>query len=109
MFQGKRKYSPDYGRGSKHQLSEIDKISKSENDINNKLKTMKLFKNTEEVKTEVPKSSPQVPSPMGTPAKGRPIIPTRENPPPEMPDWLLQFQYWSNAERILAINELIDR
>lgn len=40
--------------------------------------------------------------------KSRVLIPTKNNPPPEMFDWLTQFQKWSNAERILAINELID-
>ncbi|KAK0180976.1 hypothetical protein PV327_003302 [Microctonus hyperodae] len=37
------------------------------------------------------------------------VIPTKENPPPEMSSWLLQFQRWSNAERMLAIDELIER
>ncbi|XP_044755207.1 F-box/WD repeat-containing protein 7 [Coccinella septempunctata] len=106
----KRKYSPEYGQTCKKLLSEIDKISNTEVDINNKLKTMKLFvKNGEESKADVHKSSPQAPSPIGTPSKGRSVIPTKDNPPPEMADWLLQFQCWSNAERILAINELIDR
>ncbi|XP_017771715.1 PREDICTED: F-box/WD repeat-containing protein 7 isoform X2 [Nicrophorus vespilloides] len=36
-------------------------------------------------------------------------IPSKDNPPPEMIDWLKQFQKWTNAERILAINELIAR
>ncbi|XP_011499604.1 PREDICTED: F-box/WD repeat-containing protein 7 [Ceratosolen solmsi marchali] len=40
---------------------------------------------------------------------GRPVIPTKDNPPPEMSDWLIQFQRWSNAERMLAIDELIER
>ncbi|GJQ68538.1 putative F-box and WD40 domain protein 7 [Trypoxylus dichotomus] len=39
----------------------------------------------------------------------RAVIPTKDNPPPEMSEWLVQFQKWSNAERILAINELIAR
>ncbi|XP_012256260.2 F-box/WD repeat-containing protein 7 [Athalia rosae] len=39
----------------------------------------------------------------------RSVIPTRDNPPPEMSNWLLQFQRWSNAERMLAIDELIER
>ncbi|XP_076263764.1 F-box and WD-40 domain protein 7 isoform X2 [Rhynchophorus ferrugineus] len=39
----------------------------------------------------------------------RSVIPTKDNPPPEMSSWLLQFSKWSNAERILAINELIAR
>ncbi|KAJ8688401.1 hypothetical protein QAD02_024196 [Eretmocerus hayati] len=43
------------------------------------------------------------------PKQCRPIIPTKDNPPPEMNDWLLQFQRWSNAERMLAIDELIER
>ncbi|XP_033223817.1 F-box/WD repeat-containing protein 7 [Belonocnema kinseyi] len=44
--------------------------------------------------------------------KGKPVrfvIPTKDNPPPELSSWLLQFQRWSNAERILAIDELIER
>ncbi|KAK9882421.1 hypothetical protein WA026_020942 [Henosepilachna vigintioctopunctata] len=44
-----------------------------------------------------------------TTPKLRSVIPTKDNPPPEMSEWLIQFQLWSNAERILAINELIDR
>lgn len=39
----------------------------------------------------------------------RAVIPTKDNPPPEMAEWLVQFQRWSNAERIMAINELIAR
>ncbi|XP_020293654.1 F-box/WD repeat-containing protein 7 [Pseudomyrmex gracilis] len=39
----------------------------------------------------------------------RSVIPTKDNPPPEMSSWLLQFQRWSNAERMLAIDELIER
>ncbi|XP_024080548.1 F-box/WD repeat-containing protein 7-like isoform X2 [Cimex lectularius] len=36
------------------------------------------------------------------------VIPPKEHPPPEIADWLLQFQKWSNAERILAIDRLIE-
>ncbi|KAJ8936215.1 hypothetical protein NQ318_014844 [Aromia moschata] len=39
----------------------------------------------------------------------RAVIPTKDNPPPEMSEWLAQFSTWSNAERIMAINELIAR
>lgn len=39
----------------------------------------------------------------------RAVIPTKDNPPPEMSEWLTQFSTWSNAERIMAINELIAR
>lgn len=105
----KRKYSPEYGQTRKNLVCEIDKISNTDIDINNKLKTMKLFvKNGEESKADICKSSPQAPSPLGTPSKVRSVIPTKLNPPPELSDWLLQFQCWSNAERILAINELIE-
>ncbi|XP_063215815.1 F-box/WD repeat-containing protein 7-like isoform X2 [Bacillus rossius redtenbacheri] len=38
----------------------------------------------------------------------RSVIPTKDNPPPEMNDWLSQFRIWSNAERLLAIDQLID-
>ncbi|KAH0535576.1 hypothetical protein KQX54_017279 [Cotesia glomerata] len=36
------------------------------------------------------------------------VIPTRANPPPEMNNWLIQFQKWTNAERMVAIDELIE-
>lgn len=39
----------------------------------------------------------------------RAVIPTKDNPPPEMSHWLIQFSAWSNAERIMALNELITR
>ncbi|KAI5734550.1 hypothetical protein M8J77_007849 [Diaphorina citri] len=35
-------------------------------------------------------------------------IPSKDNPPVEIVNWLQQFQGWSNAERILAIGQLID-
>ncbi|PSN30658.1 F-box/WD repeat-containing protein 7 [Blattella germanica] len=38
----------------------------------------------------------------------RSIIPSKDNPPPEMNDWLFQFKRWSNAERLLAIDQLIE-
>jgi len=34
-------------------------------------------------------------------------IPSKENPPPKMDDWLKTFQAWSNAERMMAVDELI--
>lgn len=34
-------------------------------------------------------------------------IPSKENPPPKMDDWLKTFQGWSNAERMMAVDELI--
>uniref|UniRef100_T1PGV9 WD domain protein n=1 Tax=Musca domestica TaxID=7370 RepID=T1PGV9_MUSDO len=50
---------------------------------------------------------PSTGSPMGrrTP---RSLIPTRDNPPPELPQWLQQFQRWSHAERLLAVDRLIE-
>lgn len=39
----------------------------------------------------------------------RAVIPTKDNPPPEMAEWLIRFSTWSNAERIMAINELVMR
>lgn len=36
------------------------------------------------------------------------LIPTKENPPPELMEWLLQFQRWTNAERIVALDKLIE-
>ncbi|XP_030561188.1 F-box/WD repeat-containing protein 7 isoform X2 [Drosophila novamexicana] len=38
----------------------------------------------------------------------RALMPTRDNPPPELQHWLAQFQRWSHAERLLAVDRLID-
>ncbi|GBP16349.1 hypothetical protein EVAR_101572_1 [Eumeta japonica] len=38
----------------------------------------------------------------------RSLIPTRDNPPPELQQWLSQFQRWSHAERLLAVDRLIE-
>ncbi|GFO45400.1 F-box/WD repeat-containing protein 7 [Plakobranchus ocellatus] len=35
-------------------------------------------------------------------------IPSKENPPAKMDDWLKTFQAWSNAERMMAVDELIN-
>lgn len=40
--------------------------------------------------------------------KTRCVIPTKDNPPPELHDWLVQFQKWSNAERLLGLDQLIE-
>ena len=37
------------------------------------------------------------------------LIPTKDNPPPELMEWLLQFQRWTNAERLVAVDKLIDQ
>uniref|UniRef100_A0A1I8PM69 F-box domain-containing protein n=1 Tax=Stomoxys calcitrans TaxID=35570 RepID=A0A1I8PM69_STOCA len=55
-------------------------------------------------------------APLATSATGSPLgrrtprslIPTRDNPPPELQQWLLQFQRWSHAERLLAVDRLIE-
>ncbi|XP_071439774.1 F-box/WD repeat-containing protein 7-like [Hetaerina americana] len=39
----------------------------------------------------------------------RSVIPSKSNPPPEMNEWLLIFQRWGNAERLLALDRLIER
>lgn len=50
-------------------------------------------------------ASPSTPLERRTP---RSLIPTKDNPPPELQDWLLQFQRWSHAERLLAVDRLIE-
>ena len=37
------------------------------------------------------------------------VIPSEDNPSPEMTEWLYQFQRWSNCERSWAIDRLIER
>lgn len=38
----------------------------------------------------------------------RSLMPTHDNPPPELQHWLGQFQRWSHAERLVAVDRLID-
>ncbi|KAH8365418.1 hypothetical protein KR093_000437 [Drosophila rubida] len=49
---------------------------------------------------------------VGSPALGRrtprALMSTRDNPPPELQHWLAQFQRWSHAERLVAVDRLID-
>jgi hypothetical protein len=54
---------------------------------------------------QTPKSASSMTSDKRTPR----LIPTKENPPPELMEWLLQFQRWSNAERLLAVDRLIEQ
>ncbi|KAK2712319.1 hypothetical protein QYM36_011117 [Artemia franciscana] len=35
-------------------------------------------------------------------------IPTKKHPPPELDGWLTVFQRWTNAERLMALDRLID-
>ena len=41
--------------------------------------------------------------------QGRSLIPDKENPPQDILDWVSTFSRWSHAERLLAIDQLIDR
>lgn len=55
--------------------------------------------------TTTPTSSGSIYGEKKTP---RSVIPTKDNPPPELSEWLIQFQKWSNAERLLAVDRLIE-
>ncbi|XP_037904407.1 F-box/WD repeat-containing protein 7 isoform X2 [Hermetia illucens] len=37
----------------------------------------------------------------------RTLIPTKDNPPPELENWIKQFQRWSHVERLVAVDKLI--
>ncbi|XP_059609176.1 F-box/WD repeat-containing protein 7 [Phlebotomus argentipes] len=56
-----------------------------------------------------PSASPTITSPSTSEKRTpRSIIPTKDNPPPELGDWLMQFQRWTQPERLLALDRLID-
>merc|ERR1719495_1223366 len=44
----------------------------------------------------------------GPSIQGRNLIPDKENPPQEILDWVATFTRWSHAERLLALDQLID-
>jgi len=44
----------------------------------------------------------------GPSIQGRNLIPDKENPPQEILNWVSTFSRWSHAERLLAIDQLID-
>ncbi|CAG9864163.1 unnamed protein product [Phyllotreta striolata] len=102
-----------------HSGSSERTLRKRKLDVNNALPCKKIqsdsptmFGNGSSFLSTTGSSASQSPSncsvtPSG--ARSRAIIPTKDNPPPDLSNWLLQFLAWSNAERIMAINELIDR
>jgi len=55
-----------------------------------------------------PTSPRSPPPPQVARCQGRSLIPDRENPPLEILSWVSTFSRWSHAERLLAINQLID-
>uniref|UniRef100_A0A1A9ZS35 F-box domain-containing protein n=1 Tax=Glossina pallidipes TaxID=7398 RepID=A0A1A9ZS35_GLOPL len=52
-------------------------------------------------------SNATIGSPLGrrTP---RSLIPSRDNPQPELQQWIAQFKSWSHAERLIAVDRLIE-
>ncbi|XP_062544296.1 F-box/WD repeat-containing protein 7 isoform X2 [Armigeres subalbatus] len=53
-------------------------------------------------------STPTSSSALGERKTPRSVIPTKDNPPPELNDWLLQFQRWTSIERLVALDMLIE-
>ncbi|XP_021699270.1 F-box/WD repeat-containing protein 7 isoform X1 [Aedes aegypti] len=54
-------------------------------------------------------STPTTSSALGERKTPRSVIPTKDNPPPELNEWLLQFQRWTPVERLVAVDMLIER
>lgn len=92
--------------GSSHSLS-WRKRKQSDNlrDVRNGLPCKKLFSEDKTVLMSLKKKSMEHVEKVRI---SRIVIPSKDNPPPEITNWLLQFQRWSNAERLLAIDRLIE-
>lgn len=68
----------------------------------------KLFPEDKTVLTSLKKKPGEGCVPLEKVRHQRAVIPSKDNPPPEITEWLLKFQGWSNAERLLAIDRLIE-
>ncbi|XP_062708216.1 F-box/WD repeat-containing protein 7-like isoform X2 [Aedes albopictus] len=53
-------------------------------------------------------STPTTSSALGERKTPRSVIPTKDNPPPELNEWLMQFQRWTPVERLVAVDMLIE-
>ncbi|XP_065076017.1 F-box/WD repeat-containing protein 7-like [Ochlerotatus camptorhynchus] len=53
-------------------------------------------------------TTPTSSSSLGERKTPRSVIPTKDNPPPELNDWLQQFQRWTPVERLVAVDMLIE-
>lgn len=53
-------------------------------------------------------STPTSCSSLGERKTPRSVIPTKDNPPPELNAWLQQFQRWTPVERLVAVDMLIE-
>ncbi|CAG2058128.1 unnamed protein product, partial [Timema podura] len=77
-------------------------------EVQNGFPSKKLFPEDKTVASSLKKKTHEGCIPLEKVKVQRSVIPSKDNPPPEMYDWLYQFQRWSNAERLLAIDQLID-
>nr|CAD7431711.1 unnamed protein product [Timema monikensis] len=97
-------------------------------EVQNGFPSKKLFPEDKTVALSLKKKTHEGCIPLEKVKVQRSVIPSKDNPPPEMNDWLYQFQVgrysesrnaffmnekrprkrWSNAERLLAIDQLID-
>nr|CAD7571429.1 unnamed protein product [Timema californicum] len=77
-------------------------------EVQNGFPSKKLFPEDKTVALSLKKKTHEGCIPLEKVKVQRSVIPSKDNPPPEMNDWLYQFQRWSNAERLLAIDQLID-
>lgn len=41
-------------------------------------------------------------------SKSHSVAPTKDSPPPDMKEWLQKFEHWRTAERLMAIDRLIE-
>ncbi|XP_067004294.1 F-box/WD repeat-containing protein 7 [Anabrus simplex] len=77
-------------------------------EVQNGFPCKKLFPEEKTVASSLKKKSLDGCIPLEKVKVPRSVIPSKDNPPPEMTEWLYQFQRWSNAERLLAIDQLIE-
>lgn len=93
-------------RSSTREVEDIEKPGPKRVVLENMYSPRTIFTPTTSSAVMTPTSST---SSLGEKKTPRSVIPTKDNPPPELQEWLVQFQKWSNAERLLAVDRLIEQ
>jgi len=90
--------------------------------VTNQARDMDTLETLTQVHCDTAPTSPRSPTPGSNPiggsgssllgavirSHGRSLIPDKENPPQDILDWVSTFTRWTHAERLLAIDQLID-
>ncbi|KAL8598767.1 hypothetical protein ACOMHN_033330 [Nucella lapillus] len=97
--------TPKLQKGGKRRLASVDEQTTEDSDVSPSKKGCRSASKTRQNSRSVSSSSVSSSSPICKTVRHR--IPSREHPPPRLQQWLETFKSWGNAERMMALDDLI--